>query len=89
MKNLFSGTHHAGFQFLLILDLWGVSFYTVVVFGVGEDLLSNLFWGTVILYSLRCGFLQVQGPFSMLHPVASHSGFKLPKPAENRFNTVH
>ena len=25
----------------------------------------------------------------MLHPVASHSGFKLPKPAENRFNTVH
>ena len=28
-----------GFQFLLILDLWGVSFHAVVVFGLGKNLL--------------------------------------------------
>ena len=28
-----------GFQFLLILDLWGISFYAVVVFGLGKNLL--------------------------------------------------
>ena len=39
MKNLCSGTHRGGFQFLLILDLWGVSFHAVVVFGLGKDLL--------------------------------------------------
>ena len=39
MKNLCSGTHRGGFQFLLILDLWGISFHAVVVFGLGKDLL--------------------------------------------------
>ena len=33
------GTHRGGFQFLLILDLWGISFHAVVVFGLGKDLL--------------------------------------------------
>ena len=28
-----------GFQFLLILDLWGISFHAVVVFGLGKNLL--------------------------------------------------
>ena len=28
-----------GFQFLLILDLWGVSFHAAVVFGLGKDFL--------------------------------------------------
>ena len=28
-----------GFQFLVILDLWGISFHAVVVFGLGKDLL--------------------------------------------------
>ena len=35
MKNLCSG----GCQFLLILDLWGISFHAVVVFGLGKDIL--------------------------------------------------
>ena len=39
MKNLCSGTHHEGFQFLLILDHWGISFHAVVVFGLGMALL--------------------------------------------------
>ena len=28
-----------GFQFLLILDIWGISFHAVVVFGLGKNLL--------------------------------------------------
>ena len=28
-----------GFQFLLILDLWGISFHAVVVFGLVKELL--------------------------------------------------
>ena len=39
MKNLYSGTHRGGFQFLLILDLWGISFHAVIVFGLGKNLL--------------------------------------------------
>ena len=39
MKNLCSGTQCGGFQFLLILDLWGVSFQAAVVFGLGKDFL--------------------------------------------------
>ena len=30
-----------GFQFLLILDLWGKSFHAVVVFGLDKNLLFN------------------------------------------------
>ena len=33
------GTHHVGFQFLLILDLWGISFHAVIIFGLGKNLL--------------------------------------------------
>ena len=39
LKNICSGTHHGGFQFLLNLDLWGLSFHAVVVFGLGKNLL--------------------------------------------------
>ena len=39
LKNLCSGTHRGGFQFLPILDLWGISFHAVVVFGLDRDLL--------------------------------------------------
>ena len=39
LKNLCSGTQCGGFQFLLILDLWGVSFHAAVVFGLGKDFL--------------------------------------------------
>ena len=35
MKNLCSG----GFHFLLILDLWGISFHAVIVFDLGKNLL--------------------------------------------------
>ena len=34
-----SGIHSRGFPFLLILDLWGISFHAMVVFGIGKDLL--------------------------------------------------
>ena len=34
-----SGTQCGGFQFLLIVDLWGISFHAVVVFGLGKNLL--------------------------------------------------
>ena len=30
-----------GLQFLLNLDLWGISFHAVVVFGLGKNLLSK------------------------------------------------
>ena len=39
MKNLCSRTQCGGFQFLPILDLWGISFHAVVVVGLGKDLL--------------------------------------------------
>ena len=38
-KNLCSGTHRGGFQFLLMLDLWGISFHAVIVIGLGENFL--------------------------------------------------
>ena len=34
-----------GFQFMLILDLWGISFHPVVVVGLGNDLLFNFIIG--------------------------------------------
>ena len=33
------GTQCGGFQFLLILELWAISFHALVVFGLGKDLL--------------------------------------------------
>jgi hypothetical protein len=37
LKNLCSGSQCVEFQFLLILDLWGISFHAVVVFDLGKD----------------------------------------------------
>jgi hypothetical protein len=37
-----------GFQFLLILDQWGISFHAVVVYGLGKNLLVKSVLG-------RCG----------------------------------
>ena len=39
MKNLCSGTQYRGFQFLLILDLWSISFHALIVFGLGKNIL--------------------------------------------------
>ena len=39
LKNLCSGTQCGGFQFLLILDLCGISFHAVIVFGLGKNFL--------------------------------------------------
>ena len=39
LKNLYGGTQRGGFQFLLILDLWGISIHAVIVFGLGKNLL--------------------------------------------------
>jgi len=38
-KNLCSGTQCGGFRFLLILDLWGIGFHAVIVFGLCESVL--------------------------------------------------
>ena len=46
--NLCSGTQCGGFQFLLFLDLWGIRFHAVVVFGQGKNLLFKSIQG-------RCG----------------------------------
>ena len=45
LKNLCSGTHRGGFKFLQILDLWGISFHAVVVFGLGKNLLFKSILG--------------------------------------------
>ena len=45
LKNLTSGTHRRGFQFLLILDLWGISIHALVVFGLGKNLLFKCVLG--------------------------------------------
>ena len=39
LKKLCSGSQCVGFQFLLILDLLGISFHAVVVFDLGKDFL--------------------------------------------------
>ena len=38
-----------GFQFLLILDLWGLSFHAVIVFGLGKNLLSKSVLGHCVV----------------------------------------
>ena len=45
LKNLCNGTQWGGFQFLLILDLWGIRFHVVVVFGLGKNLLFKYVLG--------------------------------------------
>ena len=45
LENLCSGTQCGGFQFLLILDLWGISFHAAVVFGLGKNLLFKFVLG--------------------------------------------
>jgi hypothetical protein len=41
LKILLIGSQCGGFQFMLILDLWGISFHPAVVIGLGNDLLFN------------------------------------------------
>ena len=48
LKNLYGGTHRGGFQFLLILDIWGISFHAVVVFSQGKDLLFKSVLGDCV-----------------------------------------
>ena len=38
-ENFVIGSQCGGFQFMLILDLWGISFHPLVVVGLGNDLL--------------------------------------------------
>ena len=56
LKNLCSGTQCGGFQFLLILDLWGISFNAVVVVGLGKDLLFESVLG-------HCAYRRTLGSF--------------------------
>ena len=50
MNNLCSGTQCGGFQFLLILDLLGISFHVVVVFGMCKDLLFKSVLGHCVKF---------------------------------------
>ena len=43
-----SGTQCGVFQFLLILDLWDISFHAVVVFGLGKNLLFKSVLGRCV-----------------------------------------
>ena len=49
LNNLCSGTQCGGFQFLLILDLYGISFHAVVVFGLGKNLFFKLVPGHSVI----------------------------------------
>ena len=40
-ENFVIGSQCGGFQFMLILDLWGISFHPAVVVGLGNDILFN------------------------------------------------
>ena len=37
-----------GFQFLLILDIWGISFHAVIVYGLGKNLLFKPVLGNCV-----------------------------------------
>ena len=41
-----------GFQFLLILDLWGISFHAVIIFGLSKNLLFKSALGHCVLASI-------------------------------------
>ena len=42
-----------GFQFLLILDLWGISFHAAVVFGLGKDILYKSVLGHCVTHYIN------------------------------------
>ena len=51
LKNLCSRTHRGGFQFLLVLYLWVISFYAVIAFGLGKNILFKSILGhCVVVY---------------------------------------
>ena len=49
-ENFVIGSQCGGFQFMLILDLWGISFHPVVVVGLGNDLLFNFILGLCLKF---------------------------------------
>ena len=53
MKNLWTGIRCGGFQFLLSLDLWGISCHTVVVFALGKNLLVIFVLGHCVMVGGR------------------------------------
>ena len=58
-----------GFQFLLILDLWGISFHAVAVFGLGKNLLFKSVLGHCEL--LLVLVVEGDGPY-LFHLVRSY-----------------
>ena len=49
-ENFVIGSQCGGFQFMLILDLWGISFHPAVVVGLGNDLLFNSSVGHCVMF---------------------------------------
>ena len=52
-ENFVIGSQCGGFQFMLILDLWGISFHPAVVVGLGNDLLFNSSVGHCATFMLK------------------------------------
>ena len=61
LGNLCSGTQCGGFQFLLILDLWGISFHAVLVFPLGKNLLFKSALGHCVIVGSFAYFLSLPG----------------------------
>ena len=55
-ENFVIGSQCGGFQFMLILDLWGISFHPAVVVGLGNDLLFNSSVGHCVTLRTRFYF---------------------------------
>ena len=53
---MYNRTQSGGFQFLLILGLWGISFHAEIVFGLGK----NLFFKSVLGHCVQS---KVRGRF--------------------------
>ena len=51
-------SHHGGFQFLLILDQWGISFHAVVVSGIGKNLLFESIQGHCVTIHMYTDFIE-------------------------------
>ena len=72
LYNLCTGTHRGGFQFLLILDLWGISFNAVIVIGLGKNLLFKSVLGHCDMKSY-----EIQRTENFLPPGDTRLGFFL------------
>ena len=60
-----------GFQFLLILDLWDISFHAVVFFVLSKNFLFKSALGHCVLFTYLCGACPLNG-HAPLVPLVPH-----------------